>query len=51
MLTLIEKLQLMYCVYWGETLPHLSYGDFPHLVSLKVLTEWDEPRQTFQHLT
>ena len=51
MLTHVEKLELMYCMNWEETLPHLSRSDFPHLLSLKVETEWDEPRQTFQHLT
>jgi hypothetical protein len=51
MLTHIEKLELTYCTNWEESLPHLSCSDFPHLVSLKVATEGNEPRQTFQHLT
>lgn len=51
MLTHIEKLELMYCMNWEETLPHLSCSDFPHLVSVTVATEGNEPRQTFEHLT
>ncbi len=50
-LTHLEELELTYCMNWEEALSRLPCSDFPHLVSLKVGTEWDEPRHTFQYLT
>ena len=51
MLTHLEDLTLIYEVNWEENVPHLVCSAFPHLVSLKVETEWVEPMEFFQHLT
>ena len=50
-LTHLEELELTYCMKLEEALPCLPCSNFPHLVSLKVGTEWDEPRHTFHYLT
>ena len=50
-LTHLENLELTYCMRWEETLPQIPCSDFPYLVSLKVETQWDEPRHTFQYLS
>lgn len=41
----------MYRVNREENVPHLLCSAFPHLVSLKVETEWVEPVDFFQNLT
>ena len=51
MLTHLENLALVYEVDWEENVPPLLCSAFPHLVSLKVETEWVEPMDFFQHLT
>ena len=51
MLTHLENLALVYEVDWEENVPPLLCSAFPHLVSLKVKTEWVEPMDFFQHLT
>ena len=41
----------MYRVNREENVPHLLCSAFPHLVSLKVESEWVEPVDFFQNLT
>ncbi|KAL0024994.1 hypothetical protein WJX77_009892 [Trebouxia sp. C0004] len=35
-LTHLENLELSYCMYWEEPLPHLPCSDFPHLAHMRL---------------
>ena len=51
-LTHLEQLEVTYDVLLKEDeVPHLPCTDFSRLTSLQVETEWQEPQDTFLHLT